>query len=94
MSTQKLPMVPEVVRLMPRISATATTMTHSRRPEVVRGQTRHLGEIAHGGFRRIELPVGIGGKAGRGVPRQVGPNVGESLRVPRKEGLQTLNAVG
>ena len=33
---------------------------HRRRPEVVRRQPSHLREIAHGGFRRVELPVGVG----------------------------------
>ena len=50
--------------------------------EVVGGQAGHLGEIAHGRFGRVELPVGVGGETGGGVPGQVGPDGGEVLGVP------------
>ena len=50
---------------------------HRRRPEVVRRQAGHLGEIAHGGFGRVELPVGVGGEAGGGVPGQIGAHAGK-----------------
>ena len=46
-----------------------------RRPEVVRGQAEHLSQIAHGAFRRVELPIGVGGKTGGGVPGQIGAYV-------------------
>ena len=80
---------------MPRIRATATDDARRRRPEVVRREAGHLSQIAHGGLGRIELPVGIGGKAGGGVPCQIGADVGQMLRVPhRQQTLQPLKAVG
>ena len=94
-STQKLPMVPEVVRLMPRMSATATDDARRRGPEIMRGQAGHLGEIAHGGFGRIGLPVGVGGEAGGGVPGQVRSNCGQALRIPGQHMLcSALDGVG
>ncbi len=63
------------------------------RKEVVRRQARHLGEIAHGGFGRVELPVGIGGETGGGVPRQIGTDCRQVLRVPRQHGLEPLDGV-
>jgi hypothetical protein len=39
--------------------------------EVLDGEREHLGEIAHGRLAAIPLPVGIGGKAHRGVERGV-----------------------
>ena len=57
-------------------------------------ETCHLREIAHGRFRRIRLPVGVGGKACGGVPGQVGANVCQPLRVPGKHVLHALNDVG
>ena len=56
-----------------------------RRPEVVRRQAGHLGEIAHGGFGRVELPVGIGGEAGGGVECQIGSHAGQMLRIPGQD---------
>ena len=40
--------------------------------EVVKGQPRHLGQVAHGRFAGVGLPVGVGGEAGRGVEGQIG----------------------
>ena len=45
---------------------------HRCREEVVRCQPRHLREVAHGGFWRIRLPVGVSGKTCSRAPRQVG----------------------
>ena len=59
----------------------------------MRRQRRHLGQIAHRGFWRVELPVGVGGKAGGGVPRQIGQHRGQRGRVPRQHGLQALDGV-
>ena len=67
---------------------------HRRREEVVRRKAGHLGEIAHGGFGRVGLPVGVGGEAGGGVPGQVGAHAGEVLRVPGQDSLQPLDGVG
>ena len=39
--------------------------------EVLDGEREHLGEIAHGRLAAVPLPVGIGGKAHRGVERGV-----------------------
>ncbi len=61
----------------------------------MRGETRHLREIAHGGLGRVELPVGVGGEAGGRVPRQIGTDSGETLRIPQlMHGLEALDRVG
>jgi len=55
---------------------------HRRAAEVVIGEANHLGEIAHGGLGRIELPVSVGGEAGGGVPGEIRPHGGKPLRIP------------
>ena len=40
--------------------------------EVVIGEASHLREIAHRGFWRVHLPIGIGGEGNGGVPGEVG----------------------
>ena len=40
------------------------------RHEVLHGQTRHLDQVALGGFTRVGLPVGVGHEADGGVPGQ------------------------
>ena len=65
-----------------------------RRPEVVRGEAGHLGEIAHGGLGRVELPVGVGGEAGGSVPGQIGRDGAKVRGVEGQEGLQALEEVG
>ena len=58
MSTQKLPMVAEVVRLMPRIRATATTMpTAALTRSCAYARPAICGEIAHGGLGRIDCQL-------------------------------------
>ena len=63
------------------------------REKVVRGEARHLGEIAHGGLGCIELPVRVRGEADRRIPGQIGADVGQALRVPGQVRLQTLDSV-
>ena len=58
------------------------------------GQARHLGQIAHGGFAAVRLPVGIGGETDRGVECEVRSNRPQPLRVERQVVLQTLDGVG
>ena len=93
-STQKLPMVARRGALDAANQRDGDHDAHGRRPEVVRRQAGHLGEIAHGGFGRVELPVGVGGEAGGGVPGQVGADAGEMLRIPGQVRLQALDGVG
>ena len=94
MSTQKLPIVPARGPLDATDQRHRDRDAHRRRTEVMRRQAGHLREIAHGRFGRVELPVGVGGKAGRGVPGQVGANIGNRLRIPRQMRLQPLDRVG
>ena len=56
-------------------------------------QPRHLGEIAHGRFAGISLPVGVGGKARGRVKCQVRRHRAEILRIERQNMLPTLDAV-
>ena len=51
------------------------------RDEVMDHQRHHLGEIGHGGFAGVALPVGVGGEARGGVEGQVG------LSAPKPCGL-------
>jgi hypothetical protein len=39
------------------------------RHELLHHEPGHLGEVAHGGFARVVLPVGVGGERDGGVPR-------------------------
>ena len=57
---------------------------HGRGEEVVGGQAGHLGEIAHGRFAAVVLPVGVGGEADGGVPGQERRHVGQVLRVEER----------
>jgi hypothetical protein len=56
-------------------------------------QARHLREIAHGGFRRIRLPVCICREGGRGIPGQIRSDVGEILRIQGQPVLEPLDQV-
>ena len=65
-----------------------------RRQEVVHGERRHLGEVRHGRFTRIALPVGVGDEADRRVERDRRGHAGKALRVERQIELQPLDRVG
>ncbi len=94
MSTQKLPSVFAFLAGYAANKSHSQRHAHGCRPEVVRRQPHHLGEIAHGGLRRVGLPVGIGREGRRRVEGQVRSNGGEMLRIPGKIVLQPLNTVG
>ena len=64
------------------------------RQEVVPGEPGHLREVAHRALAAVVLPVGVGREAGGGVERQRRFHRSEVLRVPGKERLQPLDAVG
>ena len=64
------------------------------RDEVVPGQSRHLGQVAHRRFAAVRLPVGVGGEAGRGVEGQRLLHPSELLRVEGQESLEAEDAVG
>ena len=58
------------------------------------GEGEHLGEIAHGGFGDVGLPVGVGGEGGGGVPGEGGRDSGEVLGVQGEDALEALDGVG
>ena len=92
------PEVAQRLRLAPRDAADERDRqrhAHRRRPEVVRRQPHHLGQVAHRGLGHIRLPVGVGGKRRRSVPRQIRLNPRKVLRVPqRNHVLQPLDRIG
>ena len=63
-----------------------------RRSEVVIRQPSHLGEIAHGGFAAIVLPVGVGGKRGSRIKGKIGAYGGKFLRIPRQDLLRCVGS--
>ena len=65
-----------------------------RRDEVVDDERDHLREIGHGGFAGVALPIGVGGKAGRGVERQVGTERAQALGIERQQVLHPQDDVG
>ena len=48
----------------------------------------HLGEVAHGGFRRVRLPVGVGGETGRRIPAQVRRHAIDEARLDSYAGVR------
>ena len=58
-----------------------------RAQEVVIRQAHHLGEIAHGGFGRIGLPVGVGGEGDGGVEGECRRHARQMLRIPWQQAL-------
>jgi len=63
------------------------------RHEVVPGEGRHLGEVAHGRLARVGLPVRVGGEARRSVEGEGCLHGREVLRVERQERLEALDRV-
>ena len=58
--------------------------------EVVIGEADHLREVAHGGFGRVGLPVGVRGEGGGGVPGEIrSHDSGQVLRIPGKNVLRS-----
>jgi hypothetical protein len=94
------PEVAQRLRLAPRdASNESNRQRHAgcRRPEVVRREAGHLGQIAHCGLWHIRLPVGVGGKRHRSVPRQIRLNARQVLRIQphnRNQALQPLDCIG
>ena len=64
-----------------------------RGDEVVHRQPGHLGQIAHGRFGHVGLPVGVGDEADRGVEREIGPDRILARRIERQQVLQPLQPV-
>jgi hypothetical protein len=91
------PKVPHRFHRMPRKAANhgdARGQPHRRGKEVMRGQTGHLGEIAHGRLGHVRLPVGVGGEAHGRVEGRIGADRPQALWVPRQPLLQALERVG
>ena len=63
--------------------------------KVVGRQSHHLGEVTHGGFGCINLPVGVRAETYSSIKGQVGSNqlTGEALRIERQQALETLDEV-
>ena len=65
-----------------------------RRQEVVHGEAGHLGEVRHGRFARVALPVGVGDEADGGVERNRRGDPRKSLGIERQIILQPLDRIG
>ena len=61
--------------------------------EVLRGERRHLGQIAHGALAAVVLPVGVGGEADGGIERQIRRHRGHAGGIERQDILQPLQRV-
>ena len=64
------------------------------RGEVMDDKRDHLRQIGHGGFARVGLPIGIGGKTDGGVESQIGREIVKTLRVQRKVFLHPKHDIG
>ncbi len=64
------------------------------RPEIVRGEAEHLRQVAHGGFGRVGLPVGVRRERNSRAPGQNRRDGGQVLRVERQQVLQALDRIG
>ena len=68
---------PEVAQVLRAAAGQSAHQGHSQRDargsrdELVKGQAGHLGQVAHGLFARIVLPVSIGGETGGGIEGQL-----------------------
>ena len=89
-STQKFPIVLDSRRATPRIKRDGQGDADGGGSEVVVGQARHLREIAHRRFRRVYLPIGIGGEGNGSVPGEIAGYIGQMLRIPGKPLLDAL----
>ena len=56
-------------------------------------ETGHLGQVAHGRFARVKLPVRVRREADGRVERELGRNADHALRVQRQVRLEPLDAV-
>ena len=61
--------------------------------KIVTGQANHLRKVGHRAFAAVILPVRIGGKAGRGVKREMLGKRRQFLRVERQHILQPENPI-
>ena len=61
--------------------------------EVLHRQAQHLGQVAHGRFAAIALPVGVGDEADGGVEGRIRADVGHRLRIERQPELQPLQGI-
>ena len=66
----------------------------SSRYEIMPSKARHLRQIAHRRLAAVRLPVGIRGKARRGIEREVRGHRSKILRIQRQDMLQAFDAVG
>jgi len=64
-----------------------------RRNEVLHRERQHLGEVAHGAFAGVSLPIGIGDEADRGVERGIGSHRAQAGGVQRQGALRALQGV-
>ena len=81
---------------MPRDSANhgdGQCNANRRRRKVVVRQPGHLREIAHRCFRRVGLPIRVGGEGYGRVPGKIRRHVGKLLGIPRHPQLQSLEQI-
>jgi len=56
-------------------------------------QTGHLRQIAHGGFRRVGLPICVGGERDVSVPSKIRGHIRKFLRIPGQPLLEPLGQI-
>ena len=61
--------------------------------EVLGGERRHLGEIAHRALAAVVLPVGVGGEADGGIEGEVRGDRRHARRIERQHRLEALQRV-
>lgn len=64
-----------------------------RRQEVMDGKPRHLAEMAHRGFARIGLPVGVGEEADRRIEGEIGGHAGQALGIEGQHRLHPQDQI-
>src|SRR5205807_10297510 len=68
---------PEVAKRLRRVPCYAThqrsgeSNAHSGGGKIVNGQRNHLGEVGHGRFATVTLPVSVCGEADSGIEREM-----------------------
>ena len=73
---------PEVAQVLGAATRKATRQGHrqsdagSSGDKLVKGQARHLGQVAHGLLARVELPVCVGGETSSGIESEARLNPG------------------
>jgi hypothetical protein len=91
-STQKLPIALPDARAKARISADGDGDARRGRDEVLDGEAGHLGQIGHGAFAAVVLPVGVGDEADGGVEGELGRDGGHAGRIVGQDACRRCSA--